>query len=54
MIFIIVCISLSNKKCFDTIDVRCEHEEAWCVVFDYERYTTTKLTKFLMYFVCHG
>ena len=27
MIFIIVCISWSNKKCFDTIDARCEHED---------------------------
>ena len=27
MIFIIVCISLNNKKCFDTIDVWCKHED---------------------------
>jgi len=27
MIFITVCISWNNKGCFDTIDVRCKHEE---------------------------
>jgi len=27
MIFIIVCISWNNKKCFDTIDARCKHED---------------------------
>ena len=27
MIFIIVCISWNNKKCFDTTDARCKHED---------------------------
>jgi hypothetical protein len=29
MIFITVCISWNNKKCFDTIDAQCKHEDEY-------------------------
>jgi len=49
MIFIIVCVSWNNKKCFDTIDVRCKHEDSFLCVSGVTQYIV--LTLFARLFV---